>query len=110
MPDVRDELNLAELDDGYLKVLLLLATRRATSSEPRRAGFWNGLAGVLGAEQEQRQPVTAIGGERAEGVQPGEMAEFEAVLEEFRQDLASLEAEYRASYGEMPAAGSDESS
>ncbi|CAN5725709.1 hypothetical protein BH24ACT2_BH24ACT2_06110 [soil metagenome] len=39
MSDVADELNLSELDDGYLKVLLLLAGRRATGTEPRRAGF-----------------------------------------------------------------------
>jgi hypothetical protein len=36
---VSDELNLSELEVGYLKVLLLMATRQATSSEPRRAGF-----------------------------------------------------------------------
>lgn len=45
MSDVTDELNLSELDDGYLKVLLLLAGRRASTTEPRRAGFGMGWPG-----------------------------------------------------------------
>jgi len=104
MPDIGDELNLSELEDGYLKVLLLLATRRATSSEPRRAGFWHGLAGILAAEQEKRQPIAAFGGEPV-GLQPTEIAELEAVLDELRRDLEELESEYQAAYGQMPVPG-----
>ncbi len=110
MSDVADELNLSELDDGYLKVLLLLAGRRATGTEPRRAGFWHGLAGILSAEQEQRQDMATFAGSQSADLQPGEMDELEAVLEEFRRDLTALEAEYRAAYGQMAVPGSEASS
>ena len=105
VPGVDDELNLSELEDGYLKVLLLLATRRATSSEPRRGGFWHGLAGLLSAEQEKRQAGAAFGGRQPATLQPSEIAELEAVLDELRRDLDALETEYRAAYGEMPVPG-----
>ncbi|MDQ6614386.1 MAG: hypothetical protein M3083_06490 [Actinomycetota bacterium] len=107
MPDVTDELNLSELEDGYLKVLLLLAARRASSSEPRQAGFWHGLAGLLSAEQEKRQAVAAFGGSRPVGLDPAEIAELEAVLDEMRRDLTALESEYRAAYGHLPAPGAE---
>lgn len=109
MSDVTDELNLSELDDGYLKVLLLLAGRRASGTEPRRAGFWHGLAGILSAEQEQRQDMATFGGSEPAGLQPGEMEELESVLDELRRDLTALEAEYRAAYGQMPVPGSESS-
>ena len=105
MPDVTDELNLSELDDEYLKVLLLLAARRASSSDPRRAGFWHGLAGILSEELEKRQAIAAFSGAQPAVLQPGDVAEFEAVLEELRSDLAALESEYRAAYGQLPSPG-----
>lgn len=107
MSDVTDELNLSELDDQYLKVLLLLAARRASSSDPRRAGFWHGLAGILSAELEKRQAIAAFGGAQPTALQPGDVTEFEAVLEELRSDLAALETEYRAAYGQMPTPGAE---
>ncbi|MDQ6949417.1 MAG: hypothetical protein M3256_24995 [Actinomycetota bacterium] len=110
MPDVTDELNLSELDDEYLKVLLLLAARRASSSAPRRAGFWHGLAGILSAEQEKRQAIAAFGGSQPVRLQPSDIAELEAVLDELRRDLAALETEYRGAYGQMPVPGAEASS
>ena len=107
MSDVTDELNLSELDDEYLKVLLLLAAHRASSSDPRRAGFWHGLAGILSAEQEKRQAIAAFGGSQAMDLQAGDLAELAAVLDELRSDLAALETEYRAAYGQMPAPGAE---
>jgi hypothetical protein len=104
--DPAEELNVAELDDAYLKVLLLLASRRADSSEPRRAGFWHGLAGILSAEQEKRQGTAALGRPSpAATLQTDEVAELEAVLDELRRDVVALESEYRAAYGQMPPAG-----
>jgi hypothetical protein len=109
MSEVTDELNLSELDDGYLKVLLLLAASRATSSEPRRAGFWHGLAGILSAEQEKRQAGADFGGGQPAALQPADVAELESVIDELRRDVEALETEYRAAYGEAqppgPAAG-----
>ncbi len=105
MLDAADELNVSELDDAYLKVLLLLAGRRAEGAEPRRAGFWHGLAGILSAEQEKRQGLAALGRQEPTALQDDEIAELEAVIDELRRDVATLESEYRASYGQMPAAG-----
>ena len=103
--DAADELNVSELDDAYLKVLLLLSTRRAESSEPRRAGFWHGVAGILSLEQEKRQGAGVLGRQAPTTLQDDEMAELAVVLDELRRDVATVESEYRASYGQMPAAG-----
>lgn len=103
--DAAEELNVSELDDGYLKVLLLLATRRAESAEPRRAGFWHGLAGILSLEQEKRQDAGALGRREPAGLRGDEMAELAVVLDELRRDVATVESEYEASYGQMPTAG-----
>ncbi|MGI9032445.1 MAG: hypothetical protein ACR2HY_01915 [Acidimicrobiales bacterium] len=105
MLDAAEELNVSELDDPYLKVLLLLASVRAESAEPRRAGFWHGLAGILSAEQEKRQGAGALGRPEPVAVKEGEMAELALVLDELRRDVATVESEYRASYGQMPPAG-----
>jgi len=103
--DAAEELNVSELDDGYLKVLLLLATRRAESAEPRRAGLWHGLAGILSLEQEKRQGAGALGRRGPAGLRGDEMAELAVVLDELRRDVATVESEYEASYGRMPTAG-----
>jgi hypothetical protein len=104
-----DELTsaVAELDDDYLKVLLLLSLNRARSEEPRRAGFWHALAVTLAEEQESRR--------RAAQLQPGAAAPvadeepaLEAVLEELRKQVASLESEIRESGGRMEVAGAEE--
>lgn len=100
MADATDELNISELDDGYLKILLLLAVRRAGSSDPRRTGFWHGLAGLLSDELETRQSTAGLGLPGAEA-EPPPMDDLAAVLEEMRSDVATLESEYRASYGDV---------
>ena len=99
-----EELNVSELDDAYLKVLLLLSVRRAQGAEPRRGGFWHALAGVLSAEEEERQTATHVDDRRA-SLQPGEADELQAILADLRRDVASLEADYHESYGTMPTPG-----
>lgn len=103
--DATEELNVSELDDAYLKILLLLASTRAESAEPRRAGFWHGLAGILSAEQEKRQGAGVLGRQEPATLQEGEAAELSLVLDELRRDVATIESEYRASYGQVPPAG-----
>lgn len=105
MLDAADELNVSELDDTYLKVLLLLTSRRAENAEPRRAGFWHGLAGILSAEQAKRQDAGALGGQPPGTVPEDEMAELTLVLDELRSDVATIESEFRASSGQAAAAG-----
>ena len=101
MADETNELSssVSDLDDGYLKVLLLLAVRRATSEEPRRAGFWHALAAILGAEQEKRRGTAELFDASPAGLQPEDIGELEAVIEELRRDVATLEAEYREFQG-----------
>lgn len=104
---------VADLDDGYLKVLLLLAVRRARSEEPRRAGFWHALAVALAEEQETRQ-----GAAKLQGSSPVEAAEVDPlanlpeggpevdrVLEELLLDLTTLKSELAESSGRMETAG-----
>ncbi|MGI9079596.1 MAG: hypothetical protein ACR2GF_02025 [Acidimicrobiales bacterium] len=93
---------VSELDDAYLKVLLLVAIRRATSEEPRRAGFWHGLAGILAAEQEKRRGVAQFRDDEPVALQPDELAELQTLLVDLRADLETVEAEYQESYGQMP--------
>ena len=81
-------------------VLLLLATRRAENAEPRRAGFWHGLAGIVGLEQERRQDASALGRHEPAALGDDEMAELGFVLDELRRDVATVESEYQASYGQ----------
>ncbi len=106
MRDAASELNLDDLDDGYLKVLLLVAVRRAMGEEPRHAGFWHGLAGVLSAEQEKRRDVAEITGTDPAPLRPEELGELETVLDAWRRDVAALEAEYSEAYSQMPQPGS----
>lgn len=97
---------VAELDDGYVTVLLLLAIRRASSEEPRRAGFWHALAGVLAAELEKRRGAAQFRRDDPLAIKP-EPGELEAVVAGFRRDLETLEAEYRESYGDLATPGSE---
>ena len=95
---------VAELDDGYLKVLLLLSVRRARSEEPRRAGFWHALAVALAEEQETRRGAAEL---RTAATAPVAEAatEVEQVLDELLVDLTTLKSELRESGGEMEVAG-----
>ncbi|MGH9224516.1 MAG: hypothetical protein ACRD2W_12235 [Acidimicrobiales bacterium] len=91
---------VTELDDEYLKVMLLLAVRRSQSEEPRRSGFWHAVAVILAGEQEKRRGVAEFDRSAVAtsiAVAPG--PEIEAVLQELRQEMASLEAEVRESTG-----------
>ena len=112
MADNLDDLRsaMAELDDSYLKVMFLLAVRRASGQEPRRAGFWHSLAGMLSDEQERRQGPAPLREDAPASPAAVEAGELEAVLDELRRDLEALEAEYRESYGEMSSAISPEPS
>src|SRR2546430_17730118 len=87
---------VSELDDDYLRVMLLLALTRARSEEPRRAGFWHALAVTLAEEQEKRRRAAALTPGAAAPV-TDEGPALEAVLDELRQQVASLEAELRES-------------
>ncbi|MGI9120326.1 MAG: hypothetical protein ACR2G7_09450 [Acidimicrobiales bacterium] len=92
---------MTELDDTYLKVLLLLSARRAGSSEPRRGGFWHGLADILSIEQERRQGPEEVNPRHVAVLQGDEFGELHAVLDELRRDIDTLEVEYRSSYGQV---------
>ncbi len=94
---------VSELDDGYLKVLLLLAVRRARSEEPRRAGFWH-LAVALAQEQETRRSAARLQ-PAATAPSPEPYPEVEQVLDELLHDLTTLKSELRESGGEMEVAG-----
>lgn len=95
---------ISDLDDGYLRAQLLLAVGRASREEPRRAGFWHALAGLLAAEQQQRQQSAGLTGTAtAQADDPGGTSSaLEAVLEELRRDAETLEAEYADATGEFP--------
>jgi len=85
---------IAELDDGYLGVQLLLAVRRAGTDEPRRAGMWHALAALLAAEQQRRRQSTELTGTR--GAPPDLLPPASVVAEvkqELRLDDEALEAE-----------------
>ncbi len=84
---------IASLDDGYLRVQLLLAIRRAGADEPRRAGLWHALATQLAVEQQRRRQSDELtGGAGPEDLLPPASAVAEA-KEELRLDLEALEAE-----------------
>ena len=106
MPETSDLTTaVGELDDGYLKVLLLLAVRRARSEEPRRAGFWHALAVALAEEQETRRGAAELAADAAAPVPEGG-PEVEQALEELLLDLTTLKSELRESGGQMEIAGS----
>lgn len=102
MPEAPDlAAAVAELDDTYLQVQLLLAVRRAASEEPRRASLWHGLAALFAAEQERRRRTAdlATGGQ---GPSVEELsAAVEAAREELRRDAESLEAEFLDAVGPL---------
>jgi hypothetical protein len=104
---VPDELTAAaaELDDEYLKVLLLMALSRARSEEPRRAGFWHAVAVVLAEEQEKRRSMAELSPSGVAVSAEAEEAELAAVIEEMRTQIATLEAEARESVGDLDVAG-----
>ncbi len=98
---------IGELDDGYLRVMLLLAVRRARTEDPRRSGFWHALAVALAQEQEKRRSAAAIGqaGANPDRDAVAAKADLETVIEELRMEIASLESEMRESTGDMELAG-----
>lgn len=96
---------VSELDDGYLKVLLLLTVRRAMSEEPRRAGFWHGLAELLANEQEKRRGAAEFRHDVPTAIDEGDLVELETVIAELRRDLETIGAEYRESYGDSGTPG-----
>ena len=83
---------VSELDDGYLRVQLLLAVRRASTDEPRRAGMWHALAALLADEQQRRQSDELTGGSTDDSVLPPASVVTD-VKEELRLDAEALEAE-----------------
>lgn len=84
---------IAALDDGYLRVQLLLAVRRAGTDEPRRAGVWHALAGLLAAEQQRRRQSDELtGGGDDDDLLPSASVVAE-VQEELRLDAEALGAE-----------------
>ena len=95
---------MTELDDGYLKVLLLLSLRRARSEEPRRAGFWHALAVALAEEQETRRGAAELAVHATAPVPEGG-PEVEQALDELLLDLTTLKSELRESGGQMESAG-----
>jgi len=100
---------VADLDDNYLKVMLLLAIRRAQSEEPRRSGFWHAIAVALAEEQEKRRGAAEFDRQALAGSPPAvDTAELQAVIEELQLEIRTVEAEMRESAGEMAIAGSDE--
>ncbi|MFN2505278.1 MAG: hypothetical protein ABR540_13825 [Acidimicrobiales bacterium] len=108
MPDTSADLAaaVADLDDGYLKVMLLLAVRRARSEEPRRSGFWHALAVTLAEEQETRRSAAELRPD-GEAPDPEEAEEVERVLDELVHDLTTLKAEMREVTGDISGAASD---
>lgn len=105
MPDAPDLASaIADLDDDYLQVQLLLAVRRAGNEEPRRAGLWHALAGMLAAEQQSRLQSTQLTGRRGGGAETAASlaSTLDSVREELRGDAAAIEAEYGDAAGEFP--------
>jgi hypothetical protein len=95
MADVTGELEaaVAALDDAYLRCQLVLAVRRAGTDEPRRAGLWHALAGILAAEQQRRRQTSELtgGGDEDDLLPPASV--IAEVQEELRLDGEALKAE-----------------
>lgn len=105
MPETPDLASaIADLDDGYLRLQLLLAVRRAGSQEPRRAGLWHALAGLLAAEQQSRQQSAGLTGGGGKGDEAGgdQASALDEVREELRRDAEAIEAEYGDATGAFP--------
>ena len=104
MPPESSELEsaVAELDDSYLKVMLTLAVRRASTEEPRRAGFWHALAVTLADEQEVRRSAAVLKPQaEATAIAADESTDLQAVLDELRMEISAVEAELREASGDM---------
>jgi len=103
MPDAPDLASaVSDLDDGYLQAQLLLAVGRASREEPRRAGFWHALAGVLAAEQQQRRQSAELTGQAPDEAQDMAIA-LQQVTDELRLDAETLGTQYADATGEFPA-------
>ena len=103
MPETPDlAAAIADLDDGYLHLQLLLAVRRAGNQEPRRAGIWHALAGLLAAEQQSRRQSTALTGQPGGEDVPGLSSVLDEVREELRRDAEAIEGDYGDALGEFP--------
>ncbi|HVM06376.1 MAG TPA: hypothetical protein VM242_14510 [Acidimicrobiales bacterium] len=103
MPDTPDLTSaIADLDDDYLRVQLLLAVRRAGNEEPRRAALWHALAGLLAAEQQSRGQSAQLTGGSGTGGAGSIQETLDSVREELRRDAAAIEAEYGDAAGEFP--------
>lgn len=99
MPDTELAQAIADLDDGYLHLQLLLAVRRAGSQEPRRAGMWHALAGLLANEEQSRSQSQRLTGEAGA---PDVASAVVDVQEELRRDAEAIEAEYGDAVGDFP--------
>ncbi len=84
---------VSELDDGYLRVQLLLAVRRASTDEPRRAGMWHALAALLADEQQRRRQSDELTGVLTDDSVLPSASVVAEVKEELRLDAEALEAE-----------------
>jgi hypothetical protein len=95
MADATGELEaaIAALDDGYLRCQLMLAVRRAGTDEPRRAGVWHALAGMLAAEQQRRRQSRELTGSDDAGDLLPPASVIAEVQEELRLDAEALKAE-----------------
>lgn len=103
MPDNPDLTSaIADLDDDYLRVQLLLAVRRAGNEEPRRASLWHALAALLADEQQSRGRSAQLAGGSGTGDADSIRETLDSVREELRRDAAAIEAEYGDAAGEFP--------
>ena len=95
---------IAQLDDDYLRVQLLLAVRRAGNEEPRRAALWHALGGMLAAEMNTRSQSARLTGESGAASEVGASlaSTLESVREELQRDAQAIEAEYGDAAGEFP--------
>jgi hypothetical protein len=110
MPESSDLLGaIADLDDSYLKVMLLLAVRRARSEEPRRAGFWHALAVALADEQETRRSAAELrpGAATKAADTAVEGSDLDSVFDDLVAELTTLKAEIRESSGDLDTAGQE---
>ena len=100
-----DELNsaISELDDGYLQAQLLLAVGRAGREEPRRAGFWHAMAGLLAAEQQRRRQGEELTGPQESVLSDDVAAALAHGQEGLRLDSDTLDAQYQDAIGGFPA-------
>lgn len=106
MPDATDLASaISELDEGYLRAQLLLAVGRAGREEPRRAGFWHALAGLLAAEQQSRRQGAELTGatDAEDDDEEGVEAALDHVRDQLRLDAETLEAQYADAIGGFPA-------